>query len=89
VDFDRLRVDHTLSGLSNAVLEVNVSSNLAKNVLAGQEFIVVSNATALAGTFAAVQWNTPWSGKVTYNEPSGTVKLVQLGLPSGTLLIVR
>jgi hypothetical protein len=86
--FDRLLVDHDLTGLANAVLEVNVNTNLAKSALAGQEFIIVSNATALAGTFASVQWNAPWSGLVRYNDPAGTVKLIHVGLPAGTVLMV-
>ena len=88
VDFDRLVVDHTLSGLSNAVLEVNVSPTLGNRALDGQELVIVSNAAPVASTFASVQWSEPWNGKVRYDEPSGTVKLVQVGTVRGSVLMV-
>ncbi len=75
VDFDRLLVDHDLTGLANAVLEVNVNTALAMDALGAQEVVVVSNATAIVGTFSSVNWNAPWNGTVTYNEPVGTVKV--------------
>jgi len=89
VDFDRLQVDHDLTGLGNAVLEVNVNTNLATDALDGQELVVVSNATSLAGAFASVQWGGRWIGQVTYNEPAGTVKLVNLGVERGTVFKFR
>ncbi|MEI8243420.1 MAG: hypothetical protein WCI17_09155, partial [bacterium] len=90
VDFDQLAVDHTLTNLANAVLQVNVNTNLAKLALFGQELIVVSNATAIADTFASVEWNAPWRGKVKYNEPAGTVKLIGVTaapLPGTAILV--
>lgn len=91
VDYDRLVVDHTLSGLSNAVLEIGGSTNLMKVTLTDQELVVVSNATTLAGEFAAVEWTSPWRGKVKYNDPPGTVKLVEVTSASshGSLLVVQ
>ena len=79
VDFDRLVVDHNLTGLSNAVLEVAVSSSLTPEMLNGLSFVVVSNATALASTFGSVE---SWPGKVVYNQPTGTVKLTGSDLGS-------
>jgi autotransporter-associated beta strand protein len=78
VDFDRLRVDHDLTGLANAVLEVNVSPTVGPGELAGQELVIVSNAAALADTFAAVVWNAPWGGVVKVDDPVGTVKLTTI-----------
>jgi fibronectin-binding autotransporter adhesin len=78
VDFDRLLVDHNLTGLSNAVLEVNVGASLGPGELAGQELVVVSNATALADTFAAVVWSASWGGVVKVDDPAGTVKLTTI-----------
>ncbi len=92
LDFDRLAVDHDLTGLSNAVLEIGGSNNLLKATLAGQELVVVTNAASLAGSeFLTVQWNPPWRGKVKYNEPAGTVKLVEVtsAPPPGMVLVVR
>jgi hypothetical protein len=91
VDYDRLVVDHTLSGLSNAVLEIGGSTNLMKVTLTDQELVVVSNATTLAGEFASVQWTSPWRGKVKYNDPPGTVKLIEVTSASshGSLLLVQ
>jgi hypothetical protein len=89
VDFDRLLVDHDLTGLSNAVLEVNVNTNLAQTSLQGQELVVVSNATALVGTFGSVQWNAPWIGTVLYNEPAGTVKLSNICVEQGSVFKFR
>ncbi len=79
-DFDRLLVDHTLTGISNAVLEVDVSTNLGPSALIGQELIVVSNAAALASSFARVEWSGAWGGVVKIDEPTGTVKLTKLQL---------
>lgn len=70
-------VDHNLTGQGNATLEVNLKTNMAESALAGQELLVVSNATALVGAFGAVEWNTSWQGKVVYNHPTGTVKLTR------------
>jgi hypothetical protein len=92
VDYDRLVVDHTLSGLSNAVLEIGGSTNLVKVTLAGQELVVVTNAASLAdASFFTVQWNAPWRGKVRYNDPPGTVKLIEVTSASspGTVLMVQ
>jgi hypothetical protein len=89
VDFDRLLVDHDLTGLGNAVLEVNVNTNLAQTSLQGQELVVVSNATALVGTFGSVQWNAPWIGTVLYNEPTGTVKLINICVEQGSVFRFR
>jgi len=91
VDYDRLVVDHTVSGLSNAVLEIGGSTNLVKVTLTDQELLVVSNATTLAGEFASVQWTSPWRGKVQYNDPPGTVKLINVSsAPSpGMVLMVK
>jgi autotransporter-associated beta strand protein len=82
VDFDRLLVDHDLTGLGNATLEVAVSSSLTPEMLNGLSFVVVSNATALVGTFGSVEWSGPWQGKVVYNQPTGTVKLTESDLGS-------
>jgi hypothetical protein len=90
VDYDRLVVDHTLSGLSNAVLEIGGSTNLVKTTLDG-ELVVVTNAASLAdASFLTVQWNAPWRGKVLYNDPPGTVKLIGVtSAPSpGSVLMV-
>jgi hypothetical protein len=91
VDYDRLVVDHDLTGLSNAVLEIGGSTNLVKVTLTGQELVVVSNATTLAGEFAAVEWTSPWRGKVKYNDPPGTVKLIEVSSASspGMVLMVQ
>jgi len=92
VDYDRLVVDHTLSGLSNAVLEIGGSTNLMKVTLTDQELVVVTNAASLAdASFLTVQWNAPWRGKVRYNDPPGTVKLVEVSsAPSpGMVLMVQ
>lgn len=91
VDYDQLRVDHDLTRLSNAVLEVRVNTNLFKNALVGQEFVVASNAAALVGSFVSVEWNMPWRGKVKVNDPAGTVKLVEVtAAPQpGTVLLVQ
>ena len=92
LDYDRLVVDHTLSGLSNAVLEIGGSTNLVKTTLTGQELVVVTNAASLADvSFFTVQWNAPWRGKVLYNDPPGTVKLIEVTSASspGTLLRVQ
>jgi hypothetical protein len=89
VDFDRLLVDHDLTGLSNAVLEVNVNANLAETSLLGQELVVVSNATALVGTFGSVQWNAPWSGRAVYNDSPGTVKLINICVEKGSVFRFR
>jgi hypothetical protein len=89
VDFDRLQVDHDLTGLANAVLEVNVNTNLAQTSLQGQELVVVSNATALVGTFGSVQLNAPWSGRAVYNDPPGTVKLLNIGVEQGSVFRFR
>jgi autotransporter-associated beta strand protein len=87
VDFDRLLVDHDLTGLGNATLEVAVSSSLTPEMLNGLSFVVVSNATALVGTFGSVEWSGPWQGKVVYNQPTGTVKLT--GSDSGSVYKFR
>ena len=92
VDYDRLVVDHDLTGLGNAVLEIGGSTNLVKVTLTGQELVVVSNAASVAvDQFLDVQWNDPWRGKVQYNDPPGTVKLIDVtsAPPSGLVLIVR
>jgi hypothetical protein len=89
VDYDQLRVDHDLTGLSNAVLEVNVNANLAETSLLGQELVVVSNATALVGTFGSVQWNAPWSGRAVYNDSPGTVKLINICVEKGSVFRFR
>jgi hypothetical protein len=89
VDFDRLVVDHTLTGLGNAVLEVNVNTNLDQTALLGQELVVVSNAVSLVGTFGSVQLNAPWIGTALYNEPTGTVKLINIGVAKGSVFRFR
>jgi hypothetical protein len=91
VDYDRLVVDHDLTGLSNAVLEIGGSTNLMKVTLTDQELVVVTNAASLAdASFLTVQWNAPWRGKVRYNDPPGTVKLIEVSSASspGSVLMV-
>jgi hypothetical protein len=68
---------------------VNVNTNLAQTSLQGQELVVVSNATALVGTFGSVQWNAPWIGTVLYNEPAGTVKLSNICVEQGSVFKFR
>jgi hypothetical protein len=53
--------------------------------------VVVSNATTLAGEFADVEWTSPWRGKVKYNDPPGTVKLIEVSSASspGMVLMVQ
>ena len=89
VDFDRLLVDHTLTNLANAVLEVNVNTNLAQTSLQGQALVVVSNATTLVGAFGSVQWSGRWTGQVTYNDPPGTVKLSNIEVSQGSVFRFR
>jgi hypothetical protein len=73
------------------MLEVRVNTNLFKNALVGQEFVVASNAAALVGSFVSVEWNMPWRGKVKVNDPAGTVKLVEVTAAPrpGTVLMVQ
>ena len=79
VDFDRLLVDHDLTGLGSATLDVAVSSSLTPEMLNSVDIVVVSNATALASTFGTV---VSWQGKVVYNLPTGTVRLTRADLGS-------
>jgi hypothetical protein len=84
VDYDQLRVDHDLTGLGSATLEVAVNGSLTPEILNGLSFVVVSNASTLTGTFGSV---VSWPGKVVYNQPTGTVKLT--GSDPGSVFRMR
>jgi len=90
VDFDRLVVDHNLTGLGNAMLEVSLSAALSNAAIRGLDVVVVSNATSLGSArFGSFQFTAPWQADVLYDNPPGTVRLMNFQDYRGTVFKFR
>jgi hypothetical protein len=76
VDFDQLVVDHDVTSLAGATLELNVKSGLTFAQMELQPITVLTSATAIPDGFGTVTLNVPWGFAVIYNQPTGTVKLI-------------
>jgi len=88
-DYDRLKVDHDLTGLANAVLNVQIATNLTVAQLSGQSFVVVTNASALSGGFSSVRWSAGWAGSVSYDNNCVTLSDLRPAGPAGTMIMVE
>jgi hypothetical protein len=83
----QLTCSSTVSGIANVGLEMTVAATEAQ--VQGRTYTILSNSTGLVGTFGSVQWNAPWIGTVLYNEPTGTVKLINICVEQGSVFRFR